>query len=186
MKYFLLAAVLLICACQPKLKLVEVQPEDQHPPVEEAKIPPKPDLLPGELPPGVQPSPMPIEPVYRKADWRTLRGLNVKTGEVSAELRKLEGGVIQMEGYMVPFEDEYETATEFLLVPQAGMCVHLPPPPMNQIILVQMTNGAANVTWSKPVTVSGVLEISKSESPYGNVSFKMNASAAQEDPRSAY
>lgn len=177
MRCLLGAAVLFLLACQPKLKLVEVPPEEPTP-VAESK-PPVESLPPSQYP-GMEPQPgAPTEPVYQRADWRMLRGLNVKTGEVSPSLKKIEGGVVRIVGYMVPFEDEYETASEFLLVPQAGMCVHLPPPPVNQIILVQMTNGAANVTWSNPVAISGVLEIAQSDSPYGNVSFKMNASSAK-------
>jgi hypothetical protein len=117
---------------------------------------------------------------YTAIDWRVLRGLNTRTGEVSAALRKLEGGAVKISGYMVPFEDEYESAREFLLVPQAGMCVHLPPPPANQMLLVEMTGEAARVVWRNPVAVSGILAIVASDSPYGKVSFKVEAALAIE------
>ncbi len=187
---------LLLMGCQPQFKTVEVSPEDirkereaeaqqvqEH--AEEAMARHRPPTGAGLSMPG---GPLTSTPDAnaQQVDWRLLRGLNVKTGEVTPSLKKLEGGIVRMVGYMVPFEDEFESVSEFLLVPQAGMCVHLPPPPMNQIVLVQMTGGTAPVNWAKPVTVSGVLEIAKSESPYGAVSFRLAASAAREDQSAAY
>lgn len=170
-----IAACIFLCGCQQqKYKLVEVEPE-KPPPLTDTKPAPPPELA--QRPDQQQQLGI---PQYTETDWRVLRGLNTRTGEVSQALKKLEGGTVRLTGYMVPFADEYESANEFLLVPQAGMCVHVPPPPANQIVLVQMTAGAAKVTWSKPVAVSGILEIAQADSPYGKVSFKIDAIAAQE------
>jgi hypothetical protein len=117
--------------------------------------------------------------VYKNLEWLTLRGLNTRTGAVSEALRKLEGGAVRIKGYMVPFADEYETAQEFLLVPEFGMCIHTPPPPANQIVLVTMTGSPASVDFAKPVEVAGILEIAAGDSPYGKVSFKMEAAEAK-------
>jgi hypothetical protein len=162
---WLCAALLWTCACQPKYKLVEVEPEPHRAPVD--REPPLP-LLPDDGRPKRESHHTPV-------GWNVLRGLNPRTGEVSAELRKLEGGAVEIKGYMVPFSDEDQYVTEFLLVPQAGMCIHLPPPPMNQIVLVESSAGTARVTWSKPVAVSGILEVAQTDSPYGKVSFRLNA-----------
>ena len=48
---------------------------------------------------------------------------------------------------MVPLEDDLDVVTEFLLVPYAGACIHVPPPPPNQIVYVKMdknTQGAGD------------------------------------------
>lgn len=166
---------LLLCACQPKFKMVEAEPE-KRPPLEKQSAPPQTFPDPAQRPRR--------DNFHTPLDWRALRGLNVKTGELTPALRKLEGGAVQIKGYMVPFDDEYQNVTEFLLVPQAGMCVHVPAPPMNQIVLVETTAGAARVSWSKPVTVSGILEIAQADSPYGKVAFRMNATLVElpEDP----
>ncbi len=172
-----LAAVLLFAACSsPKYKLVEQAPEQA--PIHE---PPK-GVMPEDPNAPLQPFPQqPEKSQYASMDWRTLRGLNTRTGEATPALRKLEGGSVKLTGYMVPFADEYQSANEFLLVPEAGMCVHTPPPPMNQIVFVQMTGSPAKVTFQKPVTVSGILSIAQSDSPYGKVAFKMEAADAKED-----
>ena len=123
---------------------------------------------------------------YKTLEWRVLRGLDTKTGEASAGVKAVEGGSIKISGYMVPFDDDQERVTQFLLVPVAGMCIHLPPPPANQIILVEMANGEAKlVDWNRQVNVYGLLEISASQSPYGAVSYKIAAQAARADSSAA-
>jgi hypothetical protein len=162
------AAVVLLTACQPKYKLVETQAESPRP----MEAPPP--------PPGDAGAPK-EESIYRKVEWRALRGLNTRTGELAPQLKNLEGASVRLTGYMVPFADEYESVEEFLLVPEAGMCVHTPPPPANQIVHVEMTGGAARVEWGKPIAVSGILEIAAIDSPYGKGAFRIGASSVRLD-----
>ena len=42
----------------------------------------------------------------------------------------------------MPLEGDSEVITEFLLVPYFGACIHVPPPPPNQIIYVKFPKGA--------------------------------------------
>ena len=44
---------------------------------------------------------------------------------------------IRIPGYVVPLDTSRDKRREFLLVPYFGACIHSPPPPANQIILVQ-------------------------------------------------
>lgn len=109
-------------------------------------------------------------------DWKLLRGLDNKTGKRTAALDKVNGGQVKLLGFMVPFDDEEQKAVEFLLVPVMGQCVHLPPPPPNQIVLVRMVNNQLTKIWyDDAVAVEGRLEIADSKSPYGEVSYKMTA-----------
>jgi hypothetical protein len=55
------------------------------------------------------------------------------------------GRGIRIAGFVVPLERTQNRVTEFLLVPYFGACIHVPPPPANQII---------HVTMEKPVTMS--------------------------------
>jgi hypothetical protein len=47
------------------------------------------------------------------------------------------GKQIRIAGFVVPLSFDRTEATEFLLVPYIGACVHVPPPPPNQMILVR-------------------------------------------------
>ncbi len=44
---------------------------------------------------------------------------------------------IRLAGFAVPLEGDDNGITEFLLVPYMGACIHVPPPPSNQIIYVK-------------------------------------------------
>lgn len=49
---------------------------------------------------------------------------------------RLNGAAIRMPGYIVPLEIGAEGVTEFILVPYVGACIHVPPPPANQLVYV--------------------------------------------------
>lgn len=46
---------------------------------------------------------------------------------------------IRLPGYAVPLDADRSNKREFLLVPYFGACIHTPPPPSNQIVLVRPT-----------------------------------------------
>ena len=104
--------------------------------------------------------------------WRLLASLNYRTGEAGEELAALAGKLVKIPGFTVPLEDWASSATEFLLVPYVGACIHTPPPPPNQLVYIQMDAGkrAAMDGWN-PVWVEGVLEIEMTRSIYGYVGF---------------
>ena len=104
--------------------------------------------------------------------WRLLAKLNYRTGEKSEDLADLEGKMVKIPGFTVPLEDWASTATEFLLVPYVGACIHTPPPPPNQLVYIEMDEGKrAKMDGWNPVWVEGVLKIEMTESVYGYVGF---------------
>ena len=51
----------------------------------------------------------------------------------------LNGQYVKLPGYVVPLEsDAGGLLSEFLLVPYYGACIHVPPPPSNQIVYVRL------------------------------------------------
>ena len=55
---------------------------------------------------------------------------------------ELNGSKVKIPGFVIPLEGDANTLTEFLLVPYLGACIHVPPPPPNQIIYVKFPQGA--------------------------------------------
>ena len=97
----------------------------------------------------------------QEISWRELRKLNVKTGEMPMSLKKLLGKPIKIPGYAVPIEGDegFDLVSEFLLVPVFGMCIHVPPPPPNQVILVKMKEPVPFELLLDAIWIFGVLEV---------------------------
>lgn len=109
--------------------------------------------------------------------WQTLQtlNLNVPQAQQKAPVLQLAGKRVSIPGFMVPLEDDLDQVTEFLLVPYAGACIHVPPPPPNQIVYVKMQKTTkVHVTFTDPIVVTGTLQISTVESPYGDVSYDLS------------
>ncbi|MDE2678842.1 MAG: DUF3299 domain-containing protein [Gemmatimonadota bacterium] len=104
--------------------------------------------------------------------WRILAELNYRTGEKTDTLAALEGKLVKIPGFTVPLEDWASSATEFLLVPYVGACIHTPPPPPNQLVYIEMDEGKrAKMDGWNPVWVEGVLTIEMTQSVYGDVGY---------------
>lgn len=56
--------------------------------------------------------------------------------------RELNGSMVKIPGFVIPLEGDDEVVTEFMLVPYLGACIHVPPPPPNQLIYVRFAGGA--------------------------------------------
>lgn len=69
----------------------------------------------------------------------------------------LDGKTVSIGGYMLPLEYSGTKVTEFLLVPYLGACIHVPPPPPNQIVHVKTAQGFAAKGLYEAVLVTGVL-----------------------------
>ena len=97
----------------------------------------------------------------QEISWRELRKLNVKTGEMPLSLKKLLGKPIKIPGYAVPIEGDegFDLVSEFLLVPVFGMCIHVPPPPPNQVILVKMKEPVPFELLLDAIWIYGVLDV---------------------------
>jgi uncharacterized protein len=106
--------------------------------------------------------------------WRDLQLLDYQTGNVPAELKKYNGSVVRVPGFIIPLEDGETSVSEFLLVPFPMACIHVPAPPPNQIVHVKMEKGKkAPVLWFDPVWARGRLEIKTTNTIYTEASFFM-------------
>ena len=79
----------------------------------------------------------------------------------------LDGAQIRIAGFMVPLESAKGEVSEFLLVPYFGACIHVPPPPANQIIDVVAATPAKGYHMMDAVWVNGTLRTVRSENHAG-------------------
>ena len=113
--------------------------------------------------------------------WDLMSQLNIESGEMPDTLRKFDGKILEVTGFIVPLElDEYiDKVKEFLLVPDPFSCYHVPPPPLNQIIHVSMKKAIPLDMDFRGVTIKGKLSISPHEYDTKLMSFKLTGLSAK-------
>lgn len=114
-----------------------------------------------------------FDPAYTAIDWKILRGLDWKTGQADDVLKNLSGKKVRIPGFIVPLEDELSKISEFLLVPSPQACIHVPPPPPNQMIYVKLKKPLP-FSWSmRAYWILGTISLKSMDSPYGKISFEL-------------
>jgi hypothetical protein len=78
----------------------------------------------------------------------------------TAIVEDLHGRLVRMPGYLLPLEIIGAKVTEFLLVPYIGACIHVPPPPPNQIVYVKNIKKAyRHKGLNDPIWVTGKISV---------------------------
>ena len=90
-------------------------------------------------------------------------------------VERFSGQQVRIPGFVVPLESDGRTIREFLLVPYFGACVHVPPPPANQLIHVIPDQPIAAGLSMSPVWVNGVLNVGRVASELGSAGYQMRA-----------
>ena len=90
-----------------------------------------------------------------------LNEINYNKALMSTDIiKEMDGENIEIPGFIVPVEfDDNQIVTSFFLVPYYGACLHMPPPPPNQIIYIELEDGFALAELYDPVVVSGKLSV---------------------------
>lgn len=88
-------------------------------------------------------------------------------------VKELDGQLVKIPGFVVPLEGDNNKVTEFLLVPYFGACVHVPPPPSNQLIYVTFEEGAPAEAMYDPIWVIGTLSTQEWKGELAQVGYTM-------------
>jgi hypothetical protein len=95
--------------------------------------------------------------------WEMLKTLSLdkktKLLVPSSALKKNLGKEISIKGFMMPLDYDSKAVSEFLFMPYIPSCMHVPPPPPNQLVLVKMKKGTTVVPSFYPVELWGKLSI---------------------------
>ncbi len=85
---------------------------------------------------------------------------------------------IRMPGFVVPLDAMRNGQREFLLVPYFGACIHTPPPPANQIVLVTphpQLNLSKTLESMEVIWVEGELKESRTKTASGVSGYSLEA-----------
>lgn len=82
---------------------------------------------------------------------------------------------VRLAGFIVPlnFDFDTETYSEFLLVPYYGACIHVPPPPSNQVVYATVSKPLKETTLDYAVWASGILTTKSASSEYAFAGYTM-------------
>lgn len=92
-------------------------------------------------------------------------------------VKSLDGKLVKIPGFVIPLEGDETTVTEFLLVPYFGACLHVPPPPSNQIIHVTFEKGAPAEAFYDPIYMIGTLSTKEWKGELAQVGYTMVATS---------
>lgn len=159
---FLAAALLLAVTtafAQPRnLDWVELIPEDERETFDAAPPPPPHDYLSGE-----------------SGGFAAMQVMNFRVND------KLEGQQVRMPGFIVPLElDAKGLVTEFFLVPYFGACIHVPPPPPNQLVYVIMDKGISLDSMYSAYWITGKMSTKTRNTALGAAAYTLAGTRAEE------
>lgn len=102
---------------------------------------------------------------------------------------KLNGLRVRIAGFIVPLDLNRTKLKEFLLVPYFGACIHVPPPPSNQVVHA-FNSKKLSVEENKllkkatlvagPITLIGTLETVHSSTSMGSAGYHLNIDTIEE------
>ena len=91
-----------------------------------------------------------------------------------------DGMTVRLPGYIVPLEyDEGDGVTGFLLAPFMGACIHVPPPPPNQLVYVTSAQGWPGDRLWEAVWVTGDFRSNAARTALTDAGYEMRAGAIE-------
>jgi uncharacterized protein len=90
---------------------------------------------------------------------------------------ELDGKAVRIGGYIVPLDFNATQVKEFLLVPFVGACIHVPPPPANQIIYVKVAKGFEVGGTFDAVTVEGTMTAAQTFTGLAETGYSIDATS---------
>jgi hypothetical protein len=109
-------------------------------------------------------------PVNHDGSMRAQQNGSTKTMPI------LNGQKVKLPGYVVPVEtNDSGEMTEFFFVPYFGACIHVPPPPPNQILYVRLKKGVKQPEIWDPYWVKGTIKIESFANDTAATAYTMDA-----------
>ena len=85
------------------------------------------------------------------------------------------GKVVRLPGFILPIDFQGTAVSAFILVPYVGACIHVPPPPANQLVFVTTEVPYENETQFAPVNVTGMFGVSSISTHLAQVGYALSA-----------
>ena len=89
------------------------------------------------------------------------------------------GELVRLSGFVVPLDYEGKGVTVFMLVPYVGACIHVPPPPANQLVLVTTEYPYEIDGLFEAVTVVGMFGAASTSTQLADVGYALSADSIE-------
>jgi uncharacterized protein len=94
--------------------------------------------------------------------------------------QELDGAGVRIPGFIVPLDIGKDgLVSEFFLVPYFGACIHVPPPPPNQIVYVKVDKGIALDSIYEAYWVTGKLKVARKSTQLGAAAYSLAATKVE-------
>jgi hypothetical protein len=94
--------------------------------------------------------------------------------------KALNGQSVKIPGFIVPLDIGKDgLVSEFFLVPYFGACIHVPPPPPNQIVYVKMNKGIALDSIYEAYWISGKMRAANKNTRLGASAYQLDATQVE-------
>ena len=94
--------------------------------------------------------------------------------------KALDGTSVKIPGFIVPLDVGKDgLVDEFFLVPYFGACIHVPPPPPNQIVYVRMNKGIALDSIYEAYWITGRMKTSNKTTRLGASAYQLDGSKVE-------
>ncbi|MGB1111080.1 MAG: DUF3299 domain-containing protein, partial [Gammaproteobacteria bacterium] len=91
----------------------------------------------------------------------------------------LNGQKVRLPGFAVPLEGDEKNVNELLLVPYFGACIHVPPPPSNQIVHVFPNSPVEQEMLYDAIWIEGTIKVESSHTKSGNAGYTFTANSIE-------
>ncbi len=85
------------------------------------------------------------------------------------------GKTVRLPGFIVPIDYTGTGVTSFILVPYIGACIHVPPPPANQLVLVTTGKPYEDGGLFDPVWVTGMFGTTPISTALAEIGYVLSA-----------
>ncbi|MDE9450334.1 DUF3299 domain-containing protein [Aliiroseovarius sp. Z3] len=85
------------------------------------------------------------------------------------------GQIVRLPGFIVPIDYKDTGVTAFILVPYVGACVHVPPPPANQLVFVTTGEPYESNGLFEPVNVTGMFGTASTSTQLAEIGYALSA-----------
>jgi hypothetical protein len=116
-----------------------------------------------------------LPPVLRDLIDHSKAALSTQQPESVGVRTDWNGQVVRLPGFIVPIEYSGTGVTAFILVPFVGACVHVPPPPANQLVFVTTSEPYESSGLFEPVNVIGMFGVASMSTQLADIAYALSA-----------